>query len=647
MTSAPASGTSVRVALALTPAAGGAIRIVDGISLKTTSGKRARGLGTLAAVTALLGAFGMAGPSVVNPLAATSGLATAGERSSGESRRAAAATTPSPEIFRDRAEDLGIDFQHQNGMTGAHYLPEIMGAGAALLDYDNDGDLDLFFVQSGPLGPTKAPVAAAGGGHRLYRNDLQPGGSWRFTDVTTESGLRLGDYGMGVATGDYDNDGWTDLYVTALGANQLWRNQGRGAGGRVTFSEVTAKAGIRDPQEPRWSVPAAFFDYDRDGWLDLFVGNYLKFSIASHQPCRAPAGTPDYCGPVPADAVPDRLLRNRGDGTFEDTTVKAGLFAADGPALGVAIADYNGDGWLDLYVANDETPNQLWINQRDGTFRDEALLAGCAVSGDGRPQASMGVDAGDYDGDGDEDLVMDNLSGEGNTLYRNDGGGTFQDVSRSSGLQAPSWKLTGFGAAWLDFDNDSLLDLLVVNGAVKLIEAQARSGERLPLRQEKQLFHNMGGGRFEEIGARAGTVFALPEVSRGAAFGDLDNDGDSDVVVANNDGPPRVLVNQSGSSKPWLGLRLLTAGKPGGPGRDALGARVELRRSGQPSLWRRARADGSYASANDPRVLFGLGDSANAAAVVVHWPSGRIESWSTPRAGTYTTLIEGKGGPAR
>ena len=543
------------------------------------------------------------------------------------------------EAFVDRAKELGVDFAHVNGMSGKLYMPEIMGAGAALFDYDNDGDLDLFLVQGGPLGPGAAKPA--GVNHRLYRNDLIPprgegSGSLRFTDVTAESGIRLGAYGMGAATGDYDNDGWTDLYVTALGSNQLWRNNGRDASGKVTFTDVTAKAGADDP---RWSVPAAFVDFDRDGWLDLYIGNYLKFSFESHKPCRTPAGIPDWCGPVVSDAVPDRLLRNRGNGTFEDVTAKAGIAAADGPGLGVSTADYNGDGWIDIYVANDETPNQLWINQRNGTFKDDAMLAGVAVSGEGRPQASMGVDAGDYDGDGDEDLVMDNLTGEGNTLYRNDGGGMFEDVSLASGIQTPSWKLTGFGAAWFDYDNDSWLDLLVVNGAIKKIEEQARTGDPLPLKMEKQLFRNLGNGRFEEIGKRAGAVFSTPEVGRGAAFGDLDNDGDADVVVSNNNGPARVLINQAGSRRPWLGLRLVT----GQSGRDALGARVELRRAGKPPLVRRARADGSYASANDPRALFGLGDASKVEKVVVRWPSGKVEEWKDVPAGTYTTLREGSG----
>jgi hypothetical protein len=317
------------------------------------------------------------------------------------------------------------------------------------------------------------------------------------------------------------------------------------------------------------------------------------------------------------------------------------LTAVYGPALGVVADDFDGDGWPDLYVANDESGNQLWINQHDATFKEVALLAGCALSPDGKPQASMGIDAGDYDGDGRDDLAMDNLTGEGDALYRNLGGQLFEDTSIASGLRAASLPFTGFGAAWLDYDGDSWLDLMTVNGAVLTIEEQRRAGEALPLKQTKQLFHNLGNGRFAEVSARAGPGFAVPEVSRGAAFGDLDNDGAPDVIVANNNGPARLLMNNLGGTAHWLGLRLLT----GKPGRDALGARVEVRRPGAGSLWRRARADGSYASANDPRVLMGLGTGSAVSGVVVHWPSGRSEEFAACAVKTdaYTTLREGTG----
>ena len=559
----------------------------------------------------------------------------------------AAAPPPPPAgapIFAERAHEAGLDFVHANGMSGKLYMPEIMGPGVALADFDGDGKLDVFLVQGGPLAADSAGPRPPGAGHRLFRNDSQPGKDGRlalhFTDVTAASGLTAGCYGMGVAAGDYDGDGRPDLYVTGLGCAQLWHNDGPDARGQVHFTDVTARSGAANPH---WGVSATFFDYDRDGRLDLYVGNYLNFSYSA-KPCRTPAGEPDYCGPVAADAVPGRLFHNRGDGTFEDVTGKSGLAAEYGPALGAVAADLDGDGWPDLYVANDETPNQLWINQRNGTFKNVALLAGCAVGPDGRPQASMGVDAGDYDGDGREDLFMDNLTGEGDALYRNasgEGGDLlFEDAAIGSGLALLSRPLTGFGGGFLDVDLDGRLDLLTVNGAIKLIEAQHHAGDRLPLRQPRQLLRNLGDGKFADATAEAGPAFAAPAVGRGAAFGDLDNDGATDVVVADNDGPTRLFLNTGRRGRHFLGLRLL-AGK-----RDALGARVELRRAGRPALVRHVHADGSYASANDPRVLFGLGDAADTGEVVVRWPDGRRESFGKLPVDAYATLRQGSGKPA-
>ena len=553
--------------------------------------------------------------------------------------------------FTDRAAAAGIDFTHFNGGSGEFYVSEVLGSGAAMLDFDNDGDLDIYLVQGQMLAPGKGPDASALPPQarpltdRLYRNDLEVRADGtrvlRFTDVTEESGLDVRTYGMGVAAADVDNDGWTDLYRTRLGPNQLFRNNRDG-----TFTDVSDETGTADPA---WSLSASFADIDRDGWLDLYVGNYLDHRIDQPQPeCFTRTGERDYCGPKAYAPVPDRLYRNRGDGTFDDVTADAGVAREYGSALGVVAADVDGDEWVDLYVANDGEANQLWINQRDGTFRNGALLAGAALNGSGRTEGSMGVDAGDFDGDGDDDLFMTHLTRETNTLYINDGSGLFEDRTVTTGLGAPSVAYTGFGTAWFDFDNDGWLDLLVVNGAVQAnhqrfalntLDISAEVGKPLPLHQPNQLFRNLGNRRFEEVTRRAGGVFDLSEVSRGAAFGDVDNDGDQDVLITNNNGPARLLINVVGHRNRWLGLRLV-----GGAGRrDMLGARVGVFRDTGPPLWRRARADGSYASANDPRVLVGLGAATSVQRVRVIWPSGREEDWTDIPVNRWLTLEEGTG----
>ena len=550
--------------------------------------------------------------------------------------------------FTDRAAEAGIDFVHFNGMSGAFYFNEVVGSGGALFDFDNDGDLDVLLLQGQMLGPGAAlddarfpPPAGPPLTDRLYRNDLavDAGGAriLRFTDVTRGSGLDVGSYGMGVAAGDFDNDGWTDLYRTRQGPNQLFRNDGDG-----TFTDVGAASGTDDPL---WGVAASFVDVDHDGWLDLYVGNYVEYEPGDGGPCRTATDEPSYCAPKSYPYQPDRLYRNRGDGTFADVTAEAGIDAAYGPALGVVAADFDADGLVDVYVANDGEPNQLWMNQGGRRFRDDALLAGVAVNAVGAAEASMGVDVGDVDGDGDGDLFMTHVSAETNTFYVNDGSGFFDDRSAEAGLGAPSLPHTGFGAAWFDADNDTWLDALVVNGAVRTIEALARVDDPFPLHEPNQLFRNVGGGRFEEISDRAGAAFALSEVSRGAAFGDVDNDGDVDVLVTNNNGPARLLINEVGHRRHWLGLRLV--GGPEAP-RDMLGARVAVfRAGGGPPLWRRARADGSYASANDPRVLVGLGAAAAVERVRAVWPSGRVEEWTGVEVDRWTTLVEGTGAARR
>ncbi|RMH18086.1 MAG: CRTAC1 family protein [Acidobacteria bacterium] len=553
--------------------------------------------------------------------------ATAEDRPAPES---ALAPLPDGDLFAEVSAVAGLDFVHRNGMSGRFYMPENMGAGGALVDWDGDGDLDLYLVQGGPLAGGVQP------GDRLYRNRLEEG-ELRL-EVAGDGGVVARGYGMGVASGDYDNDGDVDLYRTAFGPNQLLANRGDG-----TFEDVTAAAGAGDE---RWSVPALFFDYDRDGWLDLFVGNYLDFTIARHRPCTTAAGAPDYCDPEVYGAVPDRLLRNRGrgaDGTvaFEDVTAAAGLDAAYGKALGAVAFDADGDGWLDLYVANDGTPNQLWRNRGDGTFEDEALFAGCAVNGDGLSEASMGVDAADMDGDGDFDLVMSHFAGETHTLYENDGSGLFDDVTARSGLAASSLAANGFGAGWRDVDADGVLDLVVVNGAVRALEALVMAGDPYPYAQADQFFRGLGGGRYADASDRVGAAFVAPAVSRGALFGDLDGDGGVDLVVTVNHGPARLFVNRAARGRPWVGLRLLL----GTPPRDALGARAALLRPGRPPRWQRLATDGSYASAHDPRIVFALDrDAADGElALRVLWPDGSAERFTGLVAGRYNVLHQGGG----
>ena len=455
-----------------------------------------------------------------------------------------------------------------------------MGPGAGLLDYDNDGDLDLYLVQSGYLDGTGTPPPpdATDLRGRLYRNDLEVAADGsrelRFTDVTAESGIDARAYGMGVAAGDYDNDGCVDLYLTHYGPNQLYRNDCDG-----TFTDVSRASGTDDAA---WSVPASFVDVDRDGWLDLFVGNYLVYAPERRVTCASESGLPDYCPPERYRAAPDRLYRNRGDGTFADVTVEAGLAGAFGPGLGVATADFDGNGWIDVFVANDQQENQLWLNRGDGRFEDVGLMSGTALGASGALKADMGVDAGDFDNDGDPDLFMTDLTTQGSTFYVNDGSARFEEQSARAGIRVVSLPFTGFGAGWFDYDNDGWLDLLAVNGLVTQNLDALGPDNPFPLQQPNQLLRNLGDGRFADVTARAGPALALSEVSRGAAFGDVDNDGDTDVVVANAEGPARLLINEVGHDRRWLGLRLV-GDPPGGP------RRAEAEGSGAASGTCRAR----------------------------------------------------------
>jgi hypothetical protein len=536
--------------------------------------------------------------------------------------------------FRDAARESGLRFQHFTGATGQYYLPEIMGSGVALFDYDGDGDLDVFLVQGTILEPGKTasdarfPLPAfSRSGNRLFRNMLKETGKLQFEDVTEQAGLSRVGYGMGVAVGDYNNDGHPDLYVTNFGGNILYRNNGNG-----TFTDVTREAGV---ESGGWSASAAFVDYDKDGYLDLYVTRYLDFTIKGNKECFSPAGERDYCAPAAYKPVLHRLFRNLGNGKFQDVTESAGIAAAGGPGLGVVCADFNGDGWPDIYVANDGAPNLLWLNNGNGTFRESALLSGAAYSADGVARAGMGVTAGDFDGSANESILVTNLSREGATLYRNNGRGEFTDATLEFRLYQPTYLYTGFGVQWFDYDNDGRPDLFITNGAVTMMELLR--GTPYPFNQKNLLLHNEST-RFRDASSAAGPPFQLSEVGRGAAFGDIDNDGGIDIVISNNNGPARLLLNQTAPRGHWLEVRLQGVKC----NRDGIGARVAVQMKGQKPLWGRAHTDGSYLSASDVRVHFGLGQSTEA-QVLVEWPDDVKETWSGIHADSIVTLREGTG----
>jgi len=528
----------------------------------------------------------------------------------------------------ERAAEVGLDFVHFNGMSGALYFVEMVGSGAALVDYDGDGDLDLYAVQGAWLGESSLETAVFPPSHplpltdRLYRNDLHLGEDGRprlvFADVTERAAVEASGYGQGVTAGDFDNDGWPDLYLANFGRNELLHNEGDG-----TFSRRDVAPGA----DSDWSVSAAAVDYDADGWLDLYVANYVDYRLATHKQCRSDVGTKDYCGPLAYPPREDLLYRNRGDGSFEDVSTASGIAIRPGSTLGVVSGDFNRDGLLDLYAANDQMANFLWMNQGDGTFVDEAVLAGAAVNAAGQPEASMGVVAGDFDGDGSEDLVVTHLMRETNTLYLNDGGGFFFDATQGSGLDRSSFRVTGFGIAAADFDLDGWADLFVANGEVRRIEEQVRQAEPHPLRQPNLLLRN-DGGTFSEVGYEAPE--AAPEVSRGVAVGDLDNDGDPDLVMTNNAGPIRLFLNEGEASDEWVGVRALSGV------RDALGATVTVE-MGSGRRVDRVRTDGSYVSARDPRVVLAVGEET-VDRMRLDWPGGGVSIWRSPSAGSYRVV---------
>ncbi len=539
-------------------------------------------------------------------------------------------------LFREAAAETGLKFEYFIGASGEYYLAEINGGGVALFDYDGDGDLDVYFPQGQMLDPHLRPEDSRfpppkshWPGNRLFRNELVPEGELRFRDVTDEAGVGYRGYCVGATVGDYDADGDPDLYVTCFGPNVLYRNNGDG-----TFTDITDQAGVNDS---RYSTGATFFDYDKDGDLDLYVLNYVDFTVAGNKPCYDAAGARDYCTPTVYNPLPDRLFRNDGEAGFTDVSTAAGLGSSLGNGLGVAAVDLNGDSWVDVVVGNDQTPNQLWLNRNGRTFEEAALMSGLAYDGNGQVESTMSVAVGDFDNDGDEDVFAANIAEETSTLYANDGSGAFQDITEVAGLAAPSYAMTTYGAGWLDYDHDGRLDLFMANGAMTIIESQR--GTPFPFLQPNQLFRNAGQSRFEDVSEAAGPAFQLMEASRGAALGDIDNDGDIDIVVSNANGPARLYLNEAPKKGSWLLVKLRNSGK----NPEAVGARVALLIRGRAPVWRRVRRDGSYASSHDIRVHFGLGSAAGPVRIGVVWPDGAHETWEDVAPDQEIVLRRGAG----
>ena len=544
-------------------------------------------------------------------------------------------------LFEDVAKESGIDFWQYSGATGEYLLPEVMGSGAALIDYDNDGDLDVFLVQGSPADPQgKALVPVPAGwkpGNRLFRNNLNPSGKLTFTDVTESSGLGHADQGMGVAAGDYDNDGYTDLYVTNYGHNILYHNNGNG-----TFTDVTEVAGVASSG---WSTSAAFLDYDRDGLLDLAVVHYVEFLGG---PCFLPQGQKDYCGPKPFKRTVTQLFHNLGNGRFKDVTAETGLNAKRGPGLGILTGDFGTDGYPGFMVANDGAANHLWISSprtpqskpNDRVFHEEGLTHGLAYASDGQPRAGMGIAAGDIYGEGGEAVIVTNLPTESFTVFQRQPNGEFTDATEQSGISHISLPYSGFGVGLFDMENRGLLDFFSANGAVAAMATE--QGEKYPYRQRNLLLRNRGRGKgFEDITASAGPALQPVEVGRAAVFGDVNNDGGMDILVTTNNGPAHLLLNTVPDRGHWILAHLEGVGT----NRSGYGSVVELVRKNGTSVRRWVRGDGSYLAANDPRVHFGLGKDTTVDRIQVHWLAGECEQWPQTGVDRIVNLREGTGQP--
>jgi hypothetical protein len=534
---------------------------------------------------------------------------------------APAAQAPTPPItFTDVTAAAGIHFKHESGAFGKKYLPETMGSGCAFVDVDGDGWQDIVLVQSTswPGRPKTASTLA------LYHNNQ----NGTFTDVTRASGLAVEMYGMGVAAADFDNDGHEDLFITGLGASHLFRNDGRGH-----FTDVTASAGVGGSG---FATGALWFDYDRDGRLDLFVAHYVQWSIESDLFCTLDGKAKSYCTPESYKGQSPTLYRNKGDGTFEDVTRKAGLFDPANKMLGVALIDYDNDGWLDIFGANDTQPNRLYRNKGDGTFVDVGVMAGVAFNEAGVARAGMGADAADYDGSGRQSLIIGNFSNEMMALYANNGKGLFIDEAPASAIGRASLLRLTFACFFVDVDLDGRLDIFAANGHVA--DDIARVQPTITYAQPPHLFRNLGGGKFEDLSTRLGAAFAKPMVARGAAYGDFDNDGDPDLLIASNNGPARLLRNDGGTNHR---LRVTLLGTSSN--RDAIGASVRVQREQGGPLVRMVKTGSSYLSQSELPLTFGLGTATKVTGIDVTWPNGKTEHLPAAPADQALTIQEGHG----
>jgi hypothetical protein len=533
---------------------------------------------------------------------------------------AAAATPPNGGVrFTDITQSAGIRFRHNSGRTGKKYLPETMGSGAAFLDYDNDGWPDIILINGKDWTPRGRRSLSA-----LYHNNH----NGTFTDATIGSGLDVEMYGMGVAVGDYDNDGRDDVYITALDGDHLFHNEGGGK-----FRDVTKAAGIHNAS---FGTSAAWLDYDRDGKLDLFVANYVQWDPHDDLWCSLDGTTKSYCTPESYKGTESRLYHNLGDGRFEDVSRNAGLNDPTSKSLGVTVLDYDNDGWPDLFVANDTQPNKLYHNQRDGTFKEEGLAAGVAFSEDGVARGAMGVDSGDYDRSGRVHLVVGNFSNQMLGLYHNEGNGLFVDEAPSSTLGRASLLNLTFGVFFFDYDLDGYPDLFTANGHID--EEIGRVQPKIQYRQMPLLFRNLGNGKFENASASVGEQWQRPMVARGAAYADIDRDGDLDVLITTNDGPAFLYRNDVGNGNHWINVR--TVGSKSN--RDGIGAVVRIEsRSGK--QWNMVRSGSSYCSQSDLALTFGLGPDTMVSSLEVEWPSGTKQKFGNVVANQFLTIDEAHG----